>query len=437
MDVFKDCWKCPVCEFMNKGDQDSCLMCNTPRKEEGEGEGERGLKDGVKGKRSINKNDDDDDDNTPPPSKKPKTSTISWDKVDRMGAGTMAGERHDENSKEKEKKKKGKTTKQPFNKAFKAELRKLESFFLSPAACTDRAHGAGNSKKVLTVMSPKEIQEMLAKYVPNINELYDRRHTCPVTTLIIKTYNNGLPLYEGVPAIKEHTKHAIRYIFDTLGDKEQGHSDNEKRVCLRRLAEAFTSCQAGQARELDAVYGGLIGRSLDLRGQVLSVVDEQKQRVLDMVTQKLHPDAWTSMDPTHQAPHIESAYTQLFGQQLGLRGTGGAGADYCMAAVPLREAAKAEKEFRKLFSAEETLETIVQDVNQQSKDADRAISRKDLSKWAGDASVNGGFDPYSIFYDEDNKDDYPDDTKPSEENKYQPFISKKVALNMLLKLFGL
>lgn len=388
-DITQD-WECLKCGFFNPPSEVTCIMCNTPVSE------------------------------SEPPKKKQKTG--------------------DEGGKSTEKKEKQTKKPQPFNKLYKVELAKLENFLLSPASSTEEAYkktsDQGDRDKPIT-MSAQRVQEMLQTYVPNINDLYDRRNIFPVTTLILKTYNSGLPLYDKVPAIKEHTKRSLQYIFYALDNKEKNYSENDKRTYLRRLAEAFTSCQAGQARELDAVYGSLIGRSLDLRGQVLSLVDEQKQRVLDMVTKKIHPDAWESLDPRRQVPHIESAYVQLFGSKFGLRGTGGASADYCMAHISKMEAERAEKEFKKMFSVEEVLESVVMDVNQQNKDADRIISREDLSKWAGDASANGGFDSWSIFYDEDNADEYPEDAKPTDENMYQPFLSKKVALNMLLKLFNL
>ena len=410
-------WECPGCGFRNALAEATCLMCNTP----------------------ASTPEQKSDAPIPAPAaaapEKPPKKKMKLDETDEPQPKAVPG------AKEKAKKKKsakGKKAK-PFAKVYKADLEKLEAFLLSPASSTEemsKRASRGESGKV-TVMSPQKVKDLLCKYVPNINELYDRRHTCLVTDLILKTYSNGLPLYNNVPAIKEHTKHSMQYIFYALDSKEMNYSENDKRVHLKRLAEAFTSCQAGQARELDAVYGSLIGRSLDLRGQVLSLVDEQKQRVLDMVARKIHPDAWESMDPMRQAPHIESAYVQLFGRRLGLRGTGGAAADYCMASVSKTEATRAEKEFKKMFSVEETLDSIVMDVNQQSKDADRIISREDLSKWAGDASENGGFDSWSIFYDEENVDDYPEDAKPTDENMYQPFLSKKVALDLLLKLFKL
>ena len=91
--------------------------------------------------------------------------------------------------------------------------------------------------------------------------------------------------------------------------------------------------------------------------------------------------------------------------------------------------------FRRMFLIDELCDTLVSDVNQQSKDADRLINRDMLGKWAGDGDVNNGFNSHSIFYDEDNADAYKDLGKPEEENMYQPFLNRQVALEVLKCLF--
>lgn len=47
--------------------------------------------------------------------------------------------------------------------------------------------------------------------------------------------------------------------------------------------------------------------------------------------------------------------------------------------------------FRRMFLIDELCDTLVNDVNQQSKDADRLINRDMLGKWAGDPDVNNGY----------------------------------------------
>lgn len=76
-----------------------------------------------------------------------------------------------------------------------------------------------------------------------------------------------------------HSRNAVRFIFD----RAPGLGDRERRTHLRALAEAFTACQAEQARVIDAIYGELSGRDRGLREQVLAMLDQCKQRTLDEV----------------------------------------------------------------------------------------------------------------------------------------------------------
>ncbi len=91
--------------------------------------------------------------------------------------------------------------------------------------------------------------------------------------------------------------------------------------------------------------------------------------------------------------------------------------------------------FRRMFRIDELCDLLVNDVNQQSKDADRLVSRDDLGRWAGNTDENNGFASHSIFYDEDQPDNYKDLGKPTDENLYQPFLNRKVALEVLKALF--
>ena len=74
-------------------------------------------------------------------------------------------------------------------------------------------------------------------------------------------------------------------------------------------------------------------------------------------------------------------------------------------------------------------------MNQQNAEDDRLISRDDLLRWAGDETVNHGFDKFSIFYDESVDPAEYNDAKPSEENEYQPFLTRGVALDIFNKIF--
>lgn len=56
--------------------------------------------------------------------------------------------------------------------------------------------------------------------------------------------------------------------------------------------------------------------------------------------------------------------------------------------------------------------------------------------WQGfeERHSNGGFVSHTIFYNEDAPDEYQDLGKPTDENQYQPFLNRAVALQVLRAL---
>jgi hypothetical protein len=87
--------------------------------------------------------------------------------------------------------------------------------------------------------------------------------------------------------------------------------------------------------------------------------------------------------PQKQIPHITSSYRVAVGTMLGLRGVEGAKLDHCKFVVPPADATRVVECFHRMFVIDELCDLLVNDVNQQSADADRLIDRDLLAKWAG------------------------------------------------------
>jgi len=261
--------------------------------------------------------------------------------------------------------------------------------------------------------------------------MLDRTGEVPVTTYILSTYRNGIPLYDRTPALQLHIISSLRVIFDRV------QSGKALKQHLVMIAEAFTSCQAEQGRVIDHVYGELVGRDKGLREQVLILVDIHKQAVMDQVVNQLHPDAWKTSDanPHGQVPHLQNSYRASLGESLGLRGVEAARADYLRQNFNSSQITEAEELFRSLFSVQEIVDSFVKDINQQDQNSERIIDRDTLTKWAAEASsTDAQFDPHSIYYNEAAPGEYCMEA-PVEENIYQPFLSQKAALNIFRKLF--
>eukprot|EP00727_Mastigamoeba_balamuthi_P007163 m51a1_g3067 hypothetical protein (810) ;mRNA; f:3985-7594 len=381
-------WVCPACTLVNSLSLSHCSMCSTPNparpagagySDEGEetDEDEEDEEEEDEEPQAEEEEDDDDDDEPPRPAKRMRLTPRTPPRVD--------------------------------------------------AAALARAEAA------VPVLGDAEVLRLLRESVPGVDAMLDRLQQNPVPALVLSTYHAGLPMYQRTPAIREHTVRAMRYIFHAAGALEAA----VRRRHLQRVADCFTACQAEQARVIDAVYGALSGRDRGLREQVLALVDEQKQRVFDQVANLLNPAAWRQGDgvPQMQLPHIQTSYKIAVGAELGLRGVEGAAADHCAFAVGGEERRRIVELFTKLFSVAELVQTLVDDVNQQSPTADRLVDRDALCKWASsEAVVAAGFVPHSLYYDEERKDEF-GDAKPEEANQYQPFLSKAVALRILCLLF--
>jgi len=309
------------------------------------------------------------------------------------------------------------------------QSKELLGFLLSPASSTEKKVDSSNKPPVC--MEEQQVNDLLIKHVPGVEFMLDRCGETPVSYFIWMTYMHGLPIYRGNLPVQQHTIDGIRAIFQYAAtDHPLGP------MALKRLAEAYQSCQAEQGRTIDSLYGKISGRDATLQDQVLTLVDDYKALTMEGVVNHLNPDA-AGMDddyPSRQIPHITSAYLEAVGKELGMRGVDAATSDMNRPQVTdLHLRAKILDAFKAHFSLKDLLGAIVSDVNQQAADAERVIDRELLMKWSASAGADGTFDAHSIFYDAERSNDY--DGAPKEENMYQPFLTHKVVSRILVRLW--
>lgn len=417
-------WSCPACTFFNDNMFPYCRECSTPNPSFrsyphslrfGGGDGYFDEDDDVV--IAGNSSDEEEKEEEEEEDKKSNTST-----------GSESTSKKIDGSEEKQRK-----LIADFQKDHKKELDALRDVFLSPACCTDSECQQAATPPPVLLESPA-IVGLLKKYVPSISTMRDRRNIACVTDFIVSSYYKGLPLYNSIPAVKTHIMNALQHIIGFANDPVK--SETEKKRHLTRLADAFTSCQAEQGRVIDTIYGLISGRTRGLREQILALVDEQKMRVMDAVIVEIHPEAaQKTLISSVQFPHLESSYIHAVGKQLGMRGVAGARVDRNITQLSQAEARDVVQRFRRIFSTFEVIQTFVDDVNQQGESNDRLISREDLLHWAGDESVNHGFNKFSVFYNEALDPSEYNDAKPTAESEYQPFLTRGVALDIFNKIF--
>lgn len=310
---------------------------------------------------------------------------------------------------------------------------RLTAFLLSSAASTEKSGATADAQGVANIkeLNETEVRETLEKFVPNVAFMLDRTGEVPVSNYIWMSYQHGIPIYRENRAVQQHTIHALRFLFQAaITGKPPGGAD-----ALKRLAEAYQSCQAEQGRMIDTLYGKISGRDAALQDQVLALVDSFKALCLEAVVHKLNPDAAGMSDayPHRQAPHIYSAYLLAVGEELGLRGTRAAMSDYNRPQHVNRQ--QVLEAFKEQWSIRDLAAALVADVNQQAEDAERVIGRDMLAKWAAATAEKSdrSFNAHSIYYDEDRAEEY--EGKPEEGNEYQPFLRCDVAVGVLINLF--
>jgi len=223
----------------------------------------------------------------------------------------------------------------------------------------------------------------------------------------------------------------MKYIFQKL----ESQTATKKKQILKRLVDAYTACQMEQGRVIDAIYGALSNRDLTFKEQVLRLLDVQKDRVLHEVVNFLNPEAWSVPDdyPMAQIPHLYSSYAIAIGQKIGLRGTKAARLDVNATPVNPQNTTRLHQLYCNMFSVTEFIQSVVNDVNQQGKDADRFLDRDLLGKWAGDEKGEG-WNPFFIYFDTDkNPGTYVGE--PTRENEFQPFLNPQTTLLLLKQLF--
>lgn len=283
-------------------------------------------------------------------------------------------------------------------------------------------------------LSASEIRKTIVDLVPeSASWVAPRSGGAKALDFLVKSYSSGFPALP--PVASKHCAEGVRLIVGALADPESaGLKPARARVLAQTLAEAYTGCQAVQARTVDMLQGEVRGlTSQSLPAQLRVLVGEYREAAIDRMICHFHPGAPTAGDgtPHLQLPHLGNKYRRHLGSSIGVS------AQRMEAAKSDRNAsgplptpkACAEDQFWKEFDLRELCQAIVADVNQASEDAERRVDRRLLLEWAGSQPELG----YRVFYDEEMIGSY-GDMRPSadQEAMRQPFIYDEFACDLML-----
>jgi hypothetical protein len=312
------------------------------------------------------------------------------------------------------------------------QFRELRKILQCPASAT------AQPLREFRRLSEIEVRATIIKFVPeSAGWIAPRSNGTKALDFLVKSYTNGFPALP--PVASAHCAEGVRLIVGALADPDAaGLKAGRAKVLAQTLAEAYTGCQAVQARTVDMLQGDIRGlTSQSLPAQLRVLIEDFREAALDRMVCHFHPSAPVASDgtPHLQLPHLANKYRRHLGSSIGISGSRmEAARSDRNASGPLpvpKEAAEAH--FWKEFDAKEVCRAIVADVNQVSEEAERRIDRRVLLDWCGSHEDLG----YEVFYDE-TMISYYSEMKPSadQEAMRQPFIHDGFACRILLSALG-
>ena len=136
-----------------------------------------------------------------------------------------------------------------------------------------------------------------------------------------------------------------------------------RRILLSRRCRAPARVPTDEGM---SVLSAMVLRGLDLRGQVLVLLDRHKDMTLSAVTRSLHPGSDTDHSLRKLLPHIQNRYRVEVGQDLGMTGIVTATQDPLLFGnIPQQQLCDFAATFREQFSIVLFVQALVRDINRQ------------------------------------------------------------------------
>eukprot|EP00930_Biecheleria_cincta_P045153 TRINITY_DN31127_c0_g1_i1.p1 TRINITY_DN31127_c0_g1~~TRINITY_DN31127_c0_g1_i1.p1 ORF type:complete len:520 (+),score=88.21 TRINITY_DN31127_c0_g1_i1:60-1619(+) len=308
-----------------------------------------------------------------------------------------------------------------------------------PAAFGKLRRDAITQIQETTCSKSVNVKQMLEASVRGVSKMTGERGIKQVTQMLTDCYKVGLFMHG--PATSPVNRQIIPAMHHIFAELSKHQPQDGKRVShLTALAHACQDCQQVQAREIMRIFGDLTSQNDTFEGQLKYSLVRQKEAALDRYISRRHANCdldHTRVNPWQQRAHLISGYVALIGDEFGLDGVTAAHSDRFLSQVRgeigRTRARDVVAELKQDMCAKEWLQTLLADINNQTSGSERLINRDCIFKWVQENMSEEA--SYLVFYDEDRSPEFEDlDPKaPLEENRYQPFLSPKVLVEMLLK----
>ncbi|CAK9045333.1 unnamed protein product [Durusdinium trenchii] len=283
-------------------------------------------------------------------------------------------------------------------------------------------------------LEQKEVARMVVASVPSARHLRGQRGELKVTQMLAGIHKQGLWTFGNASSpVNREVWPAFRFIVSEMSKLEPLHP---KRVNIfTALVKACEDCQQVQAREILRIYGDLTSQTETFEQQLKYSLIRQKEVALNHFITQQHTGCdldHTQVQPHQQRVHLFSGYVSQIGDSFGLDGLDAAKSDKFLPRVLEELERKKTLKSKRRFLQALVREMSVTDINNQSVDADRLINRSGIFQWVqANLSVEAA---HRIFYDEDRAEEFKgqDPEKPEPANQYQPFLSGRMLVEMLM-----
>lgn len=262
-----------------------------------------------------------------------------------------------------------------------------------------------------------------------MSETRDRRL---ITEMLQRVNEEGL--FTLGPATNRQIIPAIQHIFAKM--RTMPKNDPTRKSILTRLAESCQDCQTVQARTILKLFAEITNTSQTLPKQLRYLLRSQLEVAIELTVSKYHPDCDKShreIPPQMQRPHLKSAYLKRVGPRLGLptvedRFLG-------LATQQMQSKLRGRDPIIDILAAldvDRYVEDCLNDINNQSKTAQRMIDTKTICAWAYKELPDMKQD---LWYDDDRAYEFErqDPKKPTAEREYEVFVSQGVMLDVLVQ----
>jgi len=283
-----------------------------------------------------------------------------------------------------------------------------------------------------------QITQIVEESVNGVSTMRGQRGERLVTEMMTSWYTQGLFMH-GSPdsPVNSLVIPAVRYIFACMAKLLP---KSAKRVdCLMTMALACQDCQQVQAREILRIFGDLTAQQATLEGQLKYSLVREKEIALNCLISRRHPKCdldHTQVQPHQQRVHLFSGYVSLIGDAFGFDSVTAAKSDrflsQALSEIGTPDAAALMAELNSSMSVRVWLQALLADINNQAETADRLIDRDCIFKWA-QANMSQE-NAYHVFYDADRAAEFScqEPMAPTHVNQFQPFLSCKVLVEILL-----